>query len=79
MLLLSIAMFISGYLTAVCMLNPDSLNSSEDDVNYGQKLEGITTQVKDVVKERGAAAYAEISEFLSSLKDDDQGQEDSGN
>jgi hypothetical protein len=70
-LLLSVAMFICGYLTAVCTINPDSLKD-EETVDYGTRLSAVTSQIKDAVKEHGSSAYAEISEFLKSLDEKEQ-------
>lgn len=74
-LLLAIAMFIAGYLAAICTLNPDSLRGTDENVDYSQRFEGVTSQIKDMVKEHGAEAYSEIAEFVSSLKKDEDAEE----
>jgi hypothetical protein len=72
-LLLSIAMFICGYLAAVCMLSGESLNTQEQTPrDYNSKLAGITSQIREAVAEHGAAAYSEIAKFLTSLDKDEK-------
>ena len=71
-LLLCLAMFIAGYLTAVCTLRPESFKDNPD-IDYDNKIDGITYQIKNMVKEYGSKAYTEISEYIKSLhKDDDE-------
>ncbi len=71
-LLLSVAMFIAGYLTAVCTIEHSAAQGelSESATDYKAKLSGITAQIKDMVKEHGSKAYTEISEYLKSLPSD---------
>ncbi len=71
-LLLSVAMFIAGYLTAVCTLEHSAVQGErpESANDYKDKLSGVTSQIKDMVKEHGSKAYTEISEYLKSLQSD---------
>ena len=72
-LLLCLAMFIAGYLVAVCTVNPENLTDNSEGIDYDRKLDGITYQIKDMVKEYGSKAYIEICEFIKSIhKDDDE-------
>ena len=76
-LLLCVAMFLGGYLTAVCTLEYSAADDghSESAADYKEKLHGVTLQIKDMVKEHGSKAYTEISEYLKSLKDDKEKDE----
>jgi hypothetical protein len=74
-LLLSLAMFIAGYLAAVCTLRPENLDNQDQESDYRSKLDGITVQIRDMVKEHGAKAYGEIAEYIKSLHKDDEAKE----
>ena len=70
-LLLSLAMFIAGYLTAVATLKPETFEADNQQTDYSAKLESVTSQIKDAVKEHGASAYSHISEYLRSLNEEE--------